>query len=257
MSRPYLETFEAMSTKLGDDTFIVPAFWQCLHSLVAAKRSFSILFRTFGTDTDDVIAAFNAFCAEYGYHHLSIDKAHCGVIHRNVWGGHTLILGLKQRNPMDRTKKIKEFTKEQLLTTDRMRWYKEQQFDDDNIKMESKPPSIYEMMKTESLKQRTMILSDDYVWWSIGGEQSEDGKMLMLDSSDENVHQIFFDDNLEFDRSGIVDVRDLQVSDGRACISDSKWNELKEKYLLKVEPLHVILNEDYFIENIVRFESCV
>ena len=157
---------------------------------------------------------------------------------------------------MDRTKKIKEMTKEQLLTTDRMKWYKEQQLDDSNIQIESKPPSIYEMMKSESMKQRTMILSDDYVWWSIGGEQSEDGKLLLMDSADSDVHQIFFDDNLEFDRSGIVDVRDLQSSDGRACISDSKWNELKSKHLLKVEPLHVILNEDYFIENIVRLESC-
>ena len=256
MSRAYLETFNAMESKLKNDTFIVPAFWRCIHSLVAAQRSFSILFRTFGTDTDDVIAAFNTFCAENGYHHLSIDKAHSGCIHRNVWGGHTLNLGLKQRNPMDRTKKIKEMTKEQLLTTDRMKWYKEQQLDDSNIQIESKPPSIYEMMKSESMKQRTMILSDDYVWWSIGGEQSEDGKLLLMDSADSDVHQIFFDDNLEFDRSGIVDVRDLQSSDGRACISDSKWNELKSKHLLKVEPLHVILNEDYFIENIVRLESC-
>ena len=140
MSRPYLETYDAMESKLSDDgkgneVFIVPAFWRCIHSLVAAKRSFSILFRTFGTDTDDVISAFNAFCTEYGYDHLLIDDEHIGCIHRNVWGGHTLILGLKGRNPMDRTKKIKQKTKEQLMAVDRMEWYYKQQIQVESTSM--------------------------------------------------------------------------------------------------------------------------
>ena len=113
------------------------------------------------------------------------------------------------------------------------------------------------MLKTESLNQRTMMLSDDYVWWSVRGEQSEDGKVLLMDTADKGVHQIFFDDNLEFDRAGIVDVRDLKGSLGKECISDSQYDEMKRKHLLKVEPLHVILNDDYFIENIIRFEEAL
>lgn len=268
-SRSYVETYDVMESKMkddgkGNDVFIVPAFWRCIHSLVAAKRSFSILFRTFGTDTDDVVSAFNAFCTEYGYDgtrrdapNLLIDDEHIGCIHRNVWGGHTLILGLKRRNPMDRSKGIKEKTREQLMTTDRMKWYYEQQIQDQSIRIESAAPRIYEMLKSESMSHRTMMLSDDYVWWSVRGEQSEDGKVLLMDTADKGIHQIFFDDNLEFDRAGIVDVRDLKGSLGKQCISDSKYGELTKKHLLKVEPLNVILNDDYFIENIIRFEEAL
>ena len=60
---------------------------------------------------------------------------------------------------------------------------------------------------------------------------------------------------LEFDRSGIVDVRDLQDEAAKRCISDCQWAEMKRKHLLKVEPLYVILNDDYFVENIVQFEE--
>ena len=48
--------------------------------------------------------------------------------------------------------------------------------------------------------------------------------------------------NLEFDKSGIIDVRKLNINDGNICVSDQQWIDLKNKHLLKVEPLNVILN---------------
>ena len=134
----------------------------------------------------------------------------------------------------------------------RLRWYREQA---PKVRMVSGMREIYAELKAQSRRGRTLAISDDYVWWSLHGERSDGGKLLVLDGGDEQIQEIFFDDNLECERAGIVDVRKLDVDEGRTCRSDVEWPDLKRKHLLKVEPLEVILNDDYFTEKIAQFEA--
>merc|ERR1712070_920066 len=46
----------------GTDVKIIPSFFELLLSLKRAKRSFTLCFRTFGADLDDVSEELNSFC---------------------------------------------------------------------------------------------------------------------------------------------------------------------------------------------------
>mmetsp|Transcript_22083 Transcript_22083/g.42145 ORF Transcript_22083/g.42145 Transcript_22083/m.42145 type:complete len:331 (+) Transcript_22083:375-1367(+) len=46
----------------GDSVFIIPAFFQLLIKLKAERRSFSVIFRTFGKEMEEVVLEFNSFC---------------------------------------------------------------------------------------------------------------------------------------------------------------------------------------------------
>mmetsp|Transcript_14196 Transcript_14196/g.21438 ORF Transcript_14196/g.21438 Transcript_14196/m.21438 type:complete len:316 (+) Transcript_14196:1-948(+) len=270
MSASYMQCHRDMLSKLltkdEHDTAvkILPAFWNCIHDLVAAQRSFSIVFRSFGTDLEDVENAFNAFCKRYGYDgsrsdapNLLLRSSHIGVINCDVDNGKSVIFGVKKRNPIDREKQTKNMELKDFYKLDRMKWYQEQQAhgDENGIRILSHEPKVYEYLKQQSLQQKTMMLSDDYVWWAMHGQQSNGGKMCILNDEDTDIHQIFFDDNLKFDKSEIVDVRKLNIKDGTECVSDTQWHELQRKHLLKVEPLHVILNDDYFTQSIAKLED--
>eukprot|EP01083_Nonionella_stella_P093729 262766_1 len=270
ISKPYIEQYNQVLHKMetggdnGQPIFIVPAFWNCIHHLVNAKRSFSIVFRSFGTDNHEVMQAFNAFCTEYGYdgskpnvHNLILESKRIGAINCDTKNGKSLIIGVEGRNPMDRTKEIKKMTLDEFYGVDRMKWYYDKQTEEkeSDIAVMCNEKHIYDYIKKESLKHKTMMFSDDYVWWSLHGENSDGGKMFILNDEDAAVHQIFFDDNLEFDRAGIVDVRKLNVNEGKKCVSDSEWNELKQKHLVRCEPLEVILDDDFFVRHIVQCET--
>eukprot|EP01084_Bolivina_argentea_P078983 143333_1 len=271
ISETYINTYNQMLTKMetgnnGKPIYIIPAFWNCIHDLIKYKRSFSIIFRTFGTDIHDVMEAFNIFCRKYGYDgtqnnipNLLLETANIGTINCDMKNGKSLIIGIKGRNPMDRTKEITNMSLNEFYKMDRMKWYydKQSEMKDENIKILCNEEHIYEYIKNESLKYKTMMFSDDYLWWSIHGENSDGGKMFILDDNDKNIHQMFFDDNFEFDRAGIVDVRKLNVDNGKVCVSDQQWNKLKMKHLCKAEPVELMLNDNYFIEHIVDFESAL
>jgi hypothetical protein len=46
----------------GKSVFIIPAFFELLLHLKATHRSFSLVFRTFGKELNEVVTEFNAFC---------------------------------------------------------------------------------------------------------------------------------------------------------------------------------------------------
>ena len=206
---------------------------------------------------------FNSFCRKYKYDgtdkaapNLILETERIGAINCDKQNGKSLIVGVQGRNPMDRSKEIKKMELADFYKIDRMKWYFEKQKEEQKMQIMCDKQKIYDYLKKQSLKQRTMMFSDDYVWWSMHGENSEAGKMMILDEKDnDNIHQIFFDDNLEFDRAGIVDVRNLSVENGNTCLSDSIWNDLKTTHLLKAEPVEIMINDDYFTENILRFET--
>jgi hypothetical protein len=62
------------------------------------------------------------------------------------------------------------------------------------------------------LSGRALAWRDYYPFWKSRNERSRAGKLLLLDTTDEDTMQIFFDDNIGHGSAHIVDVRD--VADG-------------------------------------------
>lgn len=84
-----------------------------------------------------------------------------------------------------------------------------------------------------------MAIQDDYESWSINEKSSDHAKLLLVDQGDYNTHQIFFDDV-----DTAIDVRDA-ITGKR--IPDS---EAENKYFFRVHPQKVILDGDYFTNQI-------
>ena len=57
---------------------------------------------------------------------------------------------------------------------------------------------------------RAYAIRDYYPFWKSRNERSRAGKLLLLDRANEDVIQIFFDDNIGHGSANIVDVRDVK-----------------------------------------------
>ena len=89
----------------------------------------------------------------------------------------------------------------------------------------------------------TAAIQDDYSYWAGCGENDVSGKLLLVDrASDRRPMHVFFDDNIERDRSHIVDVR---WSDSFLPVPLSLSAGV---YIQRVEPYLAVTDEDYFIE---------
>ena len=58
---------------------------------------------------------------------------------------------------------------------------------------------------------RAYAIRDYYSFWKSRNERSRAGKLLLLDPSDEDTIQIFFDDNIGHGSANIVDARDANT----------------------------------------------
>jgi hypothetical protein len=54
---------------------------------------------------------------------------------------------------------------------------------------------------------------DYYPFWKNRNERSRAGKLLLLDRADQDIIQIFFDDNIGHGAAHIVDARDAVTGD--------------------------------------------
>lgn len=63
---------------------------------------------------------------------------------------------------------------------------------------------------------RAYAFRDYYPFWKSRNERSRAGKLLLLDPADQDVIQIFFDDNIGHGAAHIVDVRNAATGEGLA-----------------------------------------
>jgi len=223
---------------------IVPGLYKLIQYLVQNQRSFSILFRTFGQDLKEVAKKYNDFCC--GKHPLFpnicldgtngtkdmriTDPLSHGLFYRTGFESQNthLITGT-----LDRTT---SWTEESMLLYKRLK----------DVEIHTSFETVYENILKKS-KNTTLAIQDDYNWWSKNGELAKFGKLFLLHKKDTSIHQIFFDDNLhlnEYKEFGkfIVDLRDLETLEH--CPPEDAMNV----HLVKCEPLHAILDQEYFIK---------
>jgi len=87
-----------------------------------------------------------------------------------------------------------------------------------------------------------MAVQEDYQCWKENAYSSEHAKLFLIDQEQDNVQNIFFDDNADEDDDCIVDARDVFTSE---VIT---YGKMINKYVVKVDPLKAILEPDYFVK---------
>lgn len=101
--------------------------------------------------------------------------------------------------------------------------------------------------------------------WFENGERYDCGKMFPIDMNDKEIHQIFFDDNVflnEYKKKKklIVDVRDASKSALNSKLNLENGESIEpevflDKYVVKVNSLQAIMDEEYFIKKIQECEQ--
>lgn len=98
----------------------------------------------------------------------------------------------------------------------------------------------------------TLGLRDYYPHWARQNESDAAGKLLLVDTSPDAVcHHIFFDDNIERDRAHIVDCRDSRTGESLP------YTSTRGRWLVKAEPLHSIVDTQYFIRMVRSCEAAL
>eukprot|EP01041_Mallomonas_annulata_P007881 gene7881-16131_t len=236
---------------LADGTYhILPSFFELIKYLHVNNYNFHIIFRTFGSDLSNIIQEYNEFCK--GHHPLFllpdgvIMNGENGSIDRRVKPpyGH-----LKLRRKSEHEDGVE-------LSIERLH---NQEVIDNNIDHTSHHELQYQVEVISGATAifnewsgwwesgvRAMAVSDDYCWWDTHDESEDSGKLLMIDCNDEdnNIIQMFFDDNIERDRAHIVDVRDIQT------FKHLSFVEVQDRYLRRVEPYLAITDKNYFINEV-------
>ena len=98
----------------------------------------------------------------------------------------------------------------------------------------------------------TLGLQDYYPHWARQNESDAAGKLLLVDTSPDAVcHHRFCDDNIERDRAHIVDCRDSRTGESLP------YTSTRGRWLVKAEPLHSIVDTQYFIRTVRSCEAAL
>merc|ERR550534_2452089 len=151
--------------------YIVPAFFEMIIDLSNKGRLFAIVFRTFGTDMNNVQRELNLFCE--GKHpcypnvrfdgsgdsqDLRLYKENLGRIAYNMKPKPRLTWGAIRKPEND-----------------------ERKADDLNLETVSGYRGVFRSIHAKAMKGITTGISDDYMWWHENHERAEFGKLFLVD----------------------------------------------------------------------------
>lgn len=250
---PYYEKLqEALSLSEGESTlfegrdyyFVLPSFFKLINHLLETDRSFSIVFRTFGTDVEEVTKEFYAFLQ--GNHPL----ASVNPLFKCVKPDPNLRIAQNSFGSFHSTDIVveSEIDREIVNKTVRKTVLKRELFAESSQKRmriweHSGDERIYNFMKVSSSFGIHLGITDDYEYWAHHGEDPSAGKLHLVDSDDTSMHSIFFDDNIERTHTHIVDVHDR--SKGYAPVS---FEEAINRWMVRADPIQALLNLNFFVE---------
>jgi len=212
--------------------FLLPSFLKLILHLEEREKHFRIVFRTFGIDIADVINEFNLFCTGA---HPCFPSVPAGLKKRVV----TL--------PSDSGEFYRDDTGLHFSMCAKVKGGVElvQMFHG----TARCAAAMHEKLFGDS-PSFSMAVRDYFPFWRMSKESDDSGKPLLVESlSQDSVHHIFFDDNIERDRAHIVDARN--VVNGESM----PFAETQGVYLIKAEPLLAIKDPNYFISAVALAEQ--
>ena len=244
----------------NDYIFIFPSLFRTMIELKSQNRIFTIIFRTFGLDFDDVIKEYNSFCegkhplfnglnekypnmkfnGENGSKDYCIQEKNIGIIYRfdenidNIY----LVLGCLKR--------IFE-----IKTPDELYTHYKDRIGKGEVNIIKGGKEIFEFINKNATegKLNSFCINDHYDTWYKYDKKSICGKPMFIDTDNKNVEVFFFDDNITQDEFSIVDSRNIK--NGKSIVDKN----IKDKYLIDVDTLKATEDEYYFVDIIKQAEK--
>lgn len=239
-----------LKKNLHDDHIsIIPSFFKAMVFLKNSKIEYSIIFKTFGNDLPLIIKEFNYFIkgdhplysGKYGTKELKFPQKNEEEFY--LMSDEHLGRYFRKSKNLDETvllrgNHIKEKTLEKALEKKAQK----------KLEILDTFEKIYHH-KIHCLKDNFALgLRDDYNFIKPHlnkGSHHGTGKLFLVNSKDKDLHEIFFDDNLGEGSKNMVDIWDIGRKE-RIPI-DKCWG----KYLVPVDTIQAMLDEDYFI-NLIK-----
>ena len=223
----YIDDDHNCFTMKGKDgqpyNYIVPAVYKCIHYLVETKRDFAIVFRTYGLDAPNVIKSLS-----YGL--------------KGNHPGYTKPLDLKINENIG---KVKRSETEPIVF---------EEHDNPDIPEATAryqgDRDIYNM-----LCQRTGIsgFRDDINFWLDNSYHHSTAKPHIIDPFDNDVHHIFFDDNIRtFEEDSIVDVRlfESQGAEEARSLSSRESALFDNVCMIQADLIRCIEDDNYYLDRV-------
>jgi len=235
----------------GGEVTLIPAFFELLLHLKRERRSFTLCFRTFGEDMEVIAEELTRFCegkhplypgvrmdgsdGDPDYRLRLSDPDRFGTFHRED-GQISLIMGTVEQPGEGRHRDVK----------DGARFYKGMP----GVRILSGYPGVRDFLWKRCAVSGTIGLRDYYPYWKSKKMSSEGGKLFMFDPTRQaSQHALFFDDNIGFEDSHIVQPISLRDPERRFFTT-----ALLQSHLCKAEPLEAISDPFYFVRHVQRLE---
>ena len=239
--------------------FIFNSLFRSMIELQKQKRKFKIIFRTFGSDFFEVTQDFNYFCEgkhpifngnSENYPKNYFDGTHnskdyrvtsenIGTFHRfgsdiNDIDNIFLVLGKLEKKNFANSLELLEYYKNEK-----------------NIKVLEGGKKIFEFFnnKLKDDNYNSMVLSDNYNAWFMNDKKKEFGKSMFIDPDDKETHMIFFDDNVSYKPTSIVDCRNIKTG------KTMEYEDIINKFIVKVDPINAAGDDYYYVEKIHEAEK--
>ena len=239
----------------NDFIFLFPSLFKTMIELQSQNRIFTIIFRTFGLDFNEVSKEFNDFCegkhplfknskinfdGENGSKDYRIKEKNIGIIYRfdedinNIY----LVLGCLKRNFV-------------IKTPDGLYTYYNDRIKKGEVNIIKGGKEIFEFINKNSTegKINSLCINDHYDTWYRFDKKSTCGKPMLIDPNNKDIEVFFFDDHITLNDENIVDCRDINTG---KSIEDKT---IKDKYLIRVDTLKAAEDENYFLDLIKRAEK--
>mmetsp|Transcript_50929 Transcript_50929/g.94173 ORF Transcript_50929/g.94173 Transcript_50929/m.94173 type:complete len:656 (-) Transcript_50929:62-2029(-) len=262
------ETIEAVGhellTELGLDLgrwALLPSFLHLIRTLKKSGRSFSVCFRTFGTDLKRIVREWNALC-ENQHPFFINDEA---IYLDGSDGGHdyrlSVLPGSRSCGTWVRSEEVTALVLGSIEQPSLEEAVSVESISEFYQALQEEPVEV--VPDAESARDRlrgltsvpgqggALALRDYYPAWSHAGRKCAGGKPFFVDPKDIDVFQIFVDDHILPSDAKIVDAR---------C-SFSQYSHpmpigaVYGTHLWRAEPLHSITDMEYFVKAIATAEA--
>lgn len=221
--RPILDECEKELAKSGQD-HILPAFYQTLHYLIKLYNNnmpFTLVFRTFGSDIDEIAQVLTKFAAETNCPALELSP---NKLYRGRW---------KEEKDGSTVYQLWNRNETELIA--------------------SGDKEILNLLREGSV----FGITDDYNFWRNNDWLPTAGKPIWIpkcqdESSSIYDHHIFFDDNIHnLEDDGIACVRKEQADGTFVTLNGASMHqESQGVHLIRVPTIEPVLNPNWFVEKI-------
>ena len=272
----------------GKFWYILPSFFSMVNTLSVMNWPFSVVFRTFGNDLDDVLHEWRSFLLRKHQHFTPIGPVlesvftewqqqadeneqwyHRGCVVRE--GEDVFHVCWHPEAVKPSPKKVHQF-KAQVGDANGVTDYFLAQGWGPQVATET-PQSLFQSLMLKAFPSlyteknvssphilRTLALQDDYDHWASAGEAACAGKVFVCNEQDRHgngtpyPYQVFFDDNVYInDIESIVDLRIISNTTIKRHTADSPIPEkTQRKCLVQADPNQAILNHAYFVQELAQ-----